>query len=165
VEYEALVKRQPASVSAQTFIGMILEAQNKTDDARRQYEKVLGLDANAGVAANNLAWLYATRGQNLDVALRLAETAKARLPAQPEVDDTLGYIYYLKDLPELAVRPLLQSAQADPRNPMPQYHLGLAYAKIGNTSRAREALERALALKPEFQGSDEARKILAALGQ
>jgi hypothetical protein len=43
------------------------------------------------------------------------------------------------------------------------YHLGLAHVKAGNTSAARKALTRALALKADFNGADEARKALASL--
>jgi Tfp pilus assembly protein PilF len=43
------------------------------------------------------------------------------------------------------------------------YHLGLAYAKSNEAARARTSIEHALELKPDFQGADEARKVLASL--
>ncbi len=57
-----------------------LEAQGKRAEARRRYEQVLQMDRHAPVAANNLAYIYAEHGGNLDVALQLAQTAKAALP-------------------------------------------------------------------------------------
>ncbi len=77
---------------------MILQMEGKNAEAQKQYEKVMTLDPRAPVAANNLAWIYAESGANLDVALQLAQTAKAGLPDSPEVDDTLGWVYYKKDL-------------------------------------------------------------------
>ena len=44
---------------------------------------------DAPVAANNLAFIYAERGQNLDVALQLAMTAKQRMTEDSNVEDTL----------------------------------------------------------------------------
>jgi tetratricopeptide (TPR) repeat protein len=161
--YQELLRLQPKSVSALTMIGIILQVQNKPEEARRQYERVITIDPHAGVAANNLAWMYANSDGNLDVALRLAQSAKAQLPTQPEVDDTIGWIYYRKNLPDLAIPPLRQSTVGDPTNPIPHYHLGLAYAKTGNTQLARASLEKALSLKPDFNGSNDARQLLATL--
>ena len=121
------------------------------------------LDPEAAVAANNLAWIYSESGENLDVALQLAQTAKRKLPETPEVNDTLGYIYYKKDLPALAIPPLQASVQKDPNNPLFHYHLGLAYKKAGNSTQARESLSRALTLKPDFSGAQEARAALESL--
>ena len=50
-------------------------------------------------------------------------------------------------------------------NASAQYHLGLTYLKLGNKPKAREALEAALKLNPQFAGADEARSALATLGK
>ena len=42
-------------------------------------------------------------------------------------------------------------------------HLGLAYAKSGNAESARQSLGRALALKPDVAGAQEARTVLESL--
>lgn len=162
-ELESLAQRQPKPVAALTLSGMILEAQGKKADAQAKFERVLQIDSTAPVAANNLAWMYAENGGNLDVALQLAQTAKRKLPDSAEVNDTLGFIYYKKNLPALAVAPLQLSVQKDPNNPTFHYHLGIAYAKAGNASAARQALSRALALKPDFTGAADARASLEML--
>jgi tetratricopeptide (TPR) repeat protein len=162
-QFEDIVAKQPEAIGAATMIGMIHEMQGQKDEARRQYEKVVHLDSNAGVASNNLAYMYAEDGGNLDVALQLAQTAKSRMPNRHEVSDTLGWVYYKKDLATLAVSPLRDAVEKDPANPLYQYHLGLAYAKTGDRRKAREALERALAIKADFAGADDARKVLQTL--
>ncbi|WP_410964359.1 tetratricopeptide repeat protein, partial [Salmonella sp. SAL4447] len=70
---------------------------------------------------------------------------------------------YKKGLPQLAIPMLLQSVQKQPKNATFQYHLGLAYAKAGETTRARTALQAALALDANFEGASEARSLLATL--
>jgi tetratricopeptide (TPR) repeat protein len=162
-EFEELAKRQPKPVAAKTMVGMILELQNRPADARTIYEQVLLIDSEAAIASNNLAVVYAEKGENLDVALRLAQTAKSKMPNRHEVDDTLGWVYYKKGLYSLAIAPLKQSAAAAPENPLYQYHLGLAYAQNGDRDKARQTLRRALELKGDFDGADEARKVLKSL--
>jgi Flp pilus assembly protein TadD len=63
----------------------------------------------------------------------------------------------------LAIPPLRESVDKAPKDPMYQYHLGLAYAKNGDNTNARKALEAALALGPKFAGSEDAKKILSSL--
>jgi tetratricopeptide (TPR) repeat protein len=163
VELETLVQRDPKSVPALTLSGMILESQGKTADAQARFERVMQVDAEAPVAANNLAWLYAEKGGNLDVALQLAQTAKRKLPDTAEVNDTLGFIYYKKNLPALAIPPLRASAEKDPNNAMYHYHLGLAYARAGENAQALQSLNRALTIAPNFDGAQDARTVLSSL--
>jgi Flp pilus assembly protein TadD len=142
---------------------MSLHIQNRKMEARQRYEKILQIDPRAVVASNNLAMLYLEEGQNLDTALGLAQTAKEQLPDSPEVNDTLGLVYAKKGLGNLAIVPLELSARKDPTNPVYQYHLGLAYAQVGQTMKARAVLQDALALNAAFDGSTDARRVLAAL--
>jgi tetratricopeptide (TPR) repeat protein len=162
-EFEEVVKRQPQSIQARTMIGMILDAQQKPDQSIKIYESIVSGGGRAPVAANNLAWIYASRGEQLDVALELAQRAKQGLPESSAVDDTLGWIYYKKDMPELAIKSLEASVRKEPRNVMYQYHLGLAYAKAGQASKARQILQDALKRAPNVDGAEEARQALAAL--
>ena len=147
-KYESLSTRGSNTVAAKTMVGLIYEAQNRPAEAKAAYEKLLATDPEAAVAANNLAWRYAEDGGNLDVALSLAQTAKRKLPDSPEVSDTLGWIYFKKDLPSLAVGPLQDSLRRRPDAPVVLYHLGMTYAKLGDKAKARETLEKALKLDP-----------------
>jgi tetratricopeptide (TPR) repeat protein len=162
-QFEDIFAKEPKALGAATMIGMIYEMQGRKSEAKRQYEKVVQLDANAGVASNNLAWMYAEDGGNLDLALQLAQTAKSKMPDRPEVSDTLGWVYYKKDLATLAVPALREAVEKDPQNPQYQYHLGLAYAKTGDRRKAKEALQRALTIKNDFSGAEEAKKVLDTL--
>jgi tetratricopeptide (TPR) repeat protein len=162
-EFDELSRRQSNPVSAHTVVGMLLQATNRRAEAKERYQKALAIDPNAAVAANNLAWLQAEDGGNLDVALRLAQTAKSRLPESPEVNDTLGYILYLKGLYSSAIDALRVSVARDPGNPTYQYRLGMAYAKNGNAALARESLNGALRINAAFDGAKEARATLLAL--
>ena len=161
--YEARLAERPNDVGAHTMIGMLKLAQGNGSDARARFEKVLAIDSRAAVASNNLAYMDAEAGTNLDVALNRAQTAKAALPNEPDVDDTLGWVYVKRGLPALAITPLRQAADKNPSNPTYHYHLGVAYAKNGNNEQARASLQRALKLSPSFDGADVARQTLNGL--
>jgi tetratricopeptide (TPR) repeat protein len=161
-EFQAVVERSPKSVAAHTMIGLLLEAKGDIEGARDRFERVLQIDPEAAVASNNLAWIYARHGGNLDIAMNLAQTAQKRMPEVPEIIDTLGFIYYKKGLSPLAISTLKVSAAKDPANALYQYHLGLAYVSAGDTSQAKEFLRRALALKSDFDGVEQARNLLSA---
>ena len=160
-EYESVIKQRPSDITAHTMVGMLLQAENRQSEARQVYERVISLDGRAVVAANNLAYMYALDGGNLDMALNLAQTAKAGRPDDPDINDTLGWIYYKRQLPSLAIDPLELSVRASPANPLYLYHLGMVYLSLGQQEKARQALERALKIDQNFAGAAEARKALA----
>jgi tetratricopeptide (TPR) repeat protein len=163
-EFEKLAEARPSTgVGSYTLVGIIHELQNNRAAAKATYEKVMALDSRAAVAANNLAWLIAEANGDLDVALRLAQTAKAQLPERHEVNDTLGWIYYKRGLYTLAVPALVESVEAAPRNASNRYHLGMAYAKAGDNAKARESLQQALSLNPTLPEADEVKAVLASL--
>ena len=146
--------------NGQILLGVLFEAQNRPEDAKKSYEETLAISDTAPVAANNLAYIYAQQGVNLDIALQLATSAKQRMPENGHVDDTIGWIYYKKNLPALALAPLQESLKRNPNEPVILYHLGLTYAALRNTAPARSALQRALQLQPDFPGNDLARRTL-----
>ena len=162
--YDRLSTERPNDVPAQTMAGTIRLLQGDMSGARERFEKVLAVDSRAAIASNNLAYMDAEAGANLDIALNRAQTAKAALPDDPGVDDTLGWVYVKRGLPALAFTPLEQAVRKDPRNPVYAYHLGTAHAKNGDHDRAREMLQAALKLSPSFPGADDAKRTLQSLG-
>jgi putative PEP-CTERM system TPR-repeat lipoprotein len=162
-EFQRIVAKRPDNAGMKTMIGIIYDMQQRQDESRKVYEEIVKTSPRAGVASNNLAYAYASRGEQLDAALQLAQTAKQQMPETPQVDDTLGFVYYKKNLPELAIPPLQLATQKDPNNPTYHFHLGLAYAKAGMKDKAQRSLEKALTLKSDFAGADEARSTLASL--
>jgi Tfp pilus assembly protein PilF len=164
-QFEQVVKRNPKSVPANTMLGMLLETGQKMPEAEKQYQKVLALDQQAAVANNNLAWLYVSTNKNLDEALQMAKAAQQQLPNEPHVLDTLGWIYYRKNMATEAIRYLESSVRLDATDPSTHYHLGMAYFQAGDMDKAKISLQRALAFKRDFDGVAEARQTLTAIGR
>jgi Flp pilus assembly protein TadD len=111
---------------------------------------VLLIQPRSVVAANNLAYIFAEANENLDRALTLAQIAVEQAPNNPNVRDTLGWVHFRRQVPDLAVRAFQESIDENPSNPIYHYHLGLALAKQGNLAGARRSYQTALKLKPDY---------------
>ena len=160
VEFENRARLNPKDATARLMVAMILETQQNIGEAKKKYEEVLALDSRSVIAANNLAYLYAETGQDLDRALSLAQTAAEQSRDNAAVQDTLGWIYYHKAVPDLAILAFEKSTAKEPDNPVYRYHLGLAYAKRGDFGRARLSFEAALKIKPDYAEAQQALKSL-----
>ena len=163
-EFERAAERSPKSVGSHTAVAILLELQGKTEEARQRYEKVLIIDSHAAIAANNLAVIYASRTDKLDEALQLALSAKSGRPMDPNIDDTIGWIYYKKQMSTLAIESMKRAVAAQPENPVFLGHLGLAYALNSNKALARQTLDKALKIKSDFENSDEVKRVRQTLG-
>jgi tetratricopeptide (TPR) repeat protein len=165
-QFEQAAQTNPRDgVVAKTIVGVILNLQNKHQEARKAYEEALALNPRAAVAANNLAWDYAINGGNLDVALQLAQTAKAELPNEASVSDTLGWIYHQKGMTTLAITSLREAAKQSPTSPSIHARLGQAYVKDKDYPSARKSFQEALRISQSFPEADQTKKALAALPQ
>lgn len=134
---------QPPAVRA---ILQALESQRgrRYDDAIRQYELALKHGESSGIAANNLAWIYAERGKNLERALQLAASASDQDPENPAMLDTLGVVLLKKRDYSAAVAVLSKAAALS------------AKAGPGISAEARSSLFRHLAEAHSFNGEPEA---------
>jgi len=162
-QYKAALEKNPNQAGPHMLIGTIYDMQKKHDLSKEHYRSALKINPDFAPAANNLAYLLAEKGENLDEALGLAQKAKEKLSQDPGVMDTLGWIYFKKGLYDSAIGELSESAEKLPDNPVVFYHLGMAHLKKGDKEKARQALEKALALSKDFDQAAEARKVLTEL--
>jgi len=110
------------------------------------YERALRDGDRTGVAANNVAWLYAEHNSELNRALTLAEAAAHESPDNPAVLDTLGFVHLRRREYSEAVRLLETAAHLSamlPADPDSQNldeqirkHLSEAYMRSGQTQAA-----------------------------
>jgi tetratricopeptide (TPR) repeat protein len=146
--YEAALKKNPDTGSLHLMVGSLYELQGKVPEAMQRYEDAVRLDPTLAVAKNNLAYLLADTGGNLDRALDLAQEARGLLPDNPNAADTLGWVLYKKNSPDAAVVHLREAVRSmepdDPQLPIVRHHLGLAYEAAGDFESAREVVEQAL---------------------
>ena len=162
-EYEAVLAKNPKVIAAHMLLGIIHESRKELDKAREHYEDILKLDSQFAPAANNLAWILVEQGGNLDTALSHAQIAREQRPDDPNIADTLGWVYYKKNAYLLAVSLLKEAAEKLPNEPIVNFHYGMAQHKNGDAAGAKKALQTALKLSQNFPGSEEARKTVEGL--
>lgn len=155
--------KSPRDTRALTLKGIIEQTRSDYATAQSTYERLLALDPNSGVALNNLAYLDAENLGQLDRAYQLASKARKLLPNDPGTADTLGWILYRRRQYPWALSLLTECAAELPSEPLVQYHLGMIQYMMGDEAAARESLQRAVALSPDFDGRSEALQRLALL--
>jgi tetratricopeptide (TPR) repeat protein len=157
------LKSNPQDPGLLMSSGIVHELMGDIPKAREAYEKVLAINPRFAPAANNLAWIHSEHGGDREKALALAQTARDVAPDDPRISDTLGWILYRRGSYQRALSLLQESVAKLPDNPQVQYHLGMVYAQVGDQASARKALTAALASPADFQGKDEAKKVLLGL--
>lgn len=146
--YQDALRANPKSAPLNVVLGSLYELQGRNQDAIARYQQAIKLDPDLAVAKNNLAYLLAETGGDLDKALDLAQAAKAALPDNPNTADTLGWILYKKHIPSAAVDYLKEAVSKmppdDPLISLVRHHLALAYEANHQPAEARKTWEQAL---------------------
>ena len=139
-------------------VGRIDEEAGRLDAAIQSYRQALQADPESPEAMNNLAWLLGSAETasptQLDRALELAQDAKGRLPDNPSVADTLGFVMFRKGLFDGAISQFREALGRLPAGSLEgaqtRYHLALALESKGDTQPAVRELERLLQDAPDF---------------
>jgi tetratricopeptide (TPR) repeat protein len=145
-------------------LAIMLERSGDYTGAIAEYEEILSGQPGAADAANNLAVLLATHGDDANDIDRAYELVKQFADsANPLYRNTLGWVLLKRGAIEEALPHLEFAADGNSTRGELQYHLGIAYAKLGRETDARIRLERAVSAKQDFPGIEEARKMLRTL--
>src|SRR5471030_2798076 len=135
---QAWVDAHPADIETRMYQAQVELAAGHVQMAQAQWEAVLRDGPNNAPAMNNLALVY--QQEKDPRALAMAEQARALLPDNPAVLDTLAAI--LLDRGDSArALPLLEKASAiAPRATEIRYHLAQALDQTGDKARAHQEL-------------------------
>lgn len=153
---------QPNDTRVYVPLALLLDQSGQKAEARSIYEQILKMQPDNPIALNNLAYMMAESGGDLDQALTLAQRAKQKLPQDPNVADTLGWIYIKKNLSDNAIEIFRDLATKQPDNSTYRYHLAMALFQKGDRPQAKKELQAALQRKPS---KDEEKKILELMAK
>lgn len=145
----------PASGELRWAKAGMLEAAGDIDGAIAVYETLYQENSANPIVANNLASLLSNYRTDPD-SLKRAEVIARRLRGSniPPYQDTFGWIAYQNGDFRSAVAELEMAAAGLPKDPVVQYHYGMALAAMGDSEKAKQQLEAALALLPADDSSD-----------
>jgi len=141
-----------------------LDGAGRHPEAQQVYEATLKIQPDNPIVLNNLAFLLAETGGNLDDALSKAQRAKQLLPGMAEVSDTLGWIFLKKKLPDQAIDILKDLVVKQPNHAIYRFHLGMAYSQKGDKTRAMEQLREALKYSPSTEDKKKIEALITRLG-
>jgi Flp pilus assembly protein TadD len=144
---EKAAKLDPKSPQAQALLGEALAEAGKPNEAIAAYRAALQLAPEDPVALNNLAFQLADSGKNLDEALTLTKKAMDRLPNNPALMDTLGWIYFRRGDDQSAIQTLRASLAKDPDNALVRMHLVRLRMNRGELAEAKSEIANALSRK------------------
>jgi tetratricopeptide (TPR) repeat protein len=161
--WQKWVNDHPNDANGNQILATLTDAKGDQAKAKQLYQKTLQLNPDDFVAANNLAYLMIETGDNADVALSLAQTARRLRPDNPETADTLAWAYFTKGNYSQA-RDLLEDAiKEQPNDASMQYHLGMTYSKLDDKSDAVSHLKKAASIDPNGRSGKSAAAELAKL--
>ena len=160
-DLEAWSAGRPADYAAQRALAVAYLQQGLTERAITAHEALLADQPDDLVLINNLAVLYLQADDPR--AMAYAERAYALAPHEPAAIDTLGWILVQQGDAERGL-PLLREAHARAGDNLAiRYHIAEALSRLGRTEAARSELEAVLGAGREFDGIDDARRLLEAL--
>jgi tetratricopeptide (TPR) repeat protein len=139
-----------------------LSGQNQ--DAIVNLRKQLAADPENAIAQNNLAMALADTGTDLDQALALADKAQRKMPQNPGVADTLGWVYTKKGLNDSAIQTFRGLVKKYPDEPVYRYHLAVALLQKGQTADAKAELAIGLSKNPAKDLADKMKEIASKIG-
>ena len=137
---------------------LLAALENKSGDAKAaisEYRKVIDADARNLSALNNLAYLLTDVAGQPDEGLKYAQEARELAPGDIDVEGTIGWAFYRKGLYDTALKYLQEAVSKDAgasseNSVIRQYHLSMAYLRIGDRKRGLASLEAASRVNPKL---------------
>jgi tetratricopeptide (TPR) repeat protein len=154
----------PANYLPVLELALLYNRTGRDEEARKTYEEVIKLQPDNVEALNNLAYIKADNGVDLDQALAYAQRAQQKRPNDPNVIDTLALIYIHKNLTDDSLRMLRDLVSKTPNNATFHLHLALALYQKGDRPEAKKELETALRNKPNDRDQSRIKELMAKVG-
>jgi tetratricopeptide (TPR) repeat protein len=155
-QFNAALKIEPKHTGALIDLGVLAQGQNRLDEARAYYQKVIDLTDNTPMEATNdrRETAYYNMGR-LEFDAKNYDTAvgdfKAALRIKDDASDTYFYLaesLMQLDQPDDAMNNLAIALKFDPSFAQAHYALGKLYLEKGDKIRASAEIGQAMALSP-----------------
>src|ERR1035441_7406892 len=158
--YDRMLVLTDKSLKAGDIYMRIGETYRRKGDANN----AIKMEPNNAIVLNNLAYLLAETGGDLNDALTKVQRAKQIRTDLPEISDTLGWIYLKKGLADNAIDVFKDLVAKEPHHATYRYHLGMAYSQKGDKTKAMEQLKEALKYSPKSDEKEKIQQLITKLG-
>ena len=133
----------PNSTKVYFEYGLLLEKENKREQALKQMSALLEIDPDHAEALNYVGYTWADMGINLEQALAYIQKAIALKPGNGYIRDSLGWVYFRMGELSRATEEILKAIKLEPNDPYIHEHLGDIYLKLGKREQALKAYKEA----------------------
>lgn len=128
--------------------GICLDRTGDWTAAEADFRMALALRPNHPQVLNYLGYSLVERGEKLDEALAMLETAATAQPENGAIIDSLGWVLFRMARYDEAVGLLETAASLEPVDSVVNDHLGDVYWAVGREIEARFQWQRALSFDP-----------------
>jgi len=128
--------------------------------AETDFRAALALNPEQPLVLNYLGYSLVERGEKLDEALGMIETAVAGAPENGAIIDSLGWVLFQLGRYDESVGYMEQAASLEAVDPIVNDHLGDVYWAVGRSIEATFQWNRALSFDPEPELADRIRRKL-----
>lgn len=156
------LSREPNDLNVRRQLADFYQRTGAASSAVAQFEAIVKLAPNDVASINNLAWLLAE--SDTQRAESLARRAKAIMPRQAAIADTLGWVLIKAGKYSEAAEVLKRAATDMPQDRAVRYHYALAAARAGDDETARRELQAALRDGASFEGREAAKRLSQEIG-
>jgi Flp pilus assembly protein TadD len=151
----------PDAKGLELAIGNVQDQLGRKPEAMASYRKALAKTPDNPLLLNNLAFLLAETGGNLNEAQQMVSTAIRKAPKLPQLQDTLAWVEIKQHNYAAALQILATLTKEQPDDATFRYHYAVALMDSGNRSAAKDQAETALSQKPPAEMSTALRNLLA----
>lgn len=141
---EQVSRSSPTDTATLFSLADVYADADRGADAERVLRQIIAAEPSNASALNYLGYLLAVRGDQLDEAIRLVQSALQQEPNNGAYLDSLGWAYFRRGNLDEAEKYLTAAAKQLPENSEIQEHLGDLHARRGRFAEAVAAWTRAL---------------------
>lgn len=150
----------PGDWRAATRLGAVQQASGLASQAKASYRHAIELGGDDPDLFNNLAYIEADAGSDLEEAMALSQKALAKSPSNSQYADTVGFIYFKKGDTATALQIFQALSRKYPNDAGFRYHLALALLKSGHRAQGEHELRTAVAADPSLADAARVRNLL-----
>jgi tetratricopeptide (TPR) repeat protein len=140
--------------------GIAHERAGEWPRAEADFLRALELEPDQPLVLNYLGYTWVERGENLERAQEMIESAVEQRPDDGYITDSLGWVLYRLGQYAEAVPHLERAVALAPNDPIINDHLGDALWMVGRKREAAFQWRRALSFEPEEKDAERIRRKL-----